>query len=55
MFLSHLLDLVWSPSNSSTLSLSSMGHAAAMFTGDKGRVDAGETGLLGKTGGVGVL
>jgi len=50
------LDLVRSPSNSSTLSLSSMGRAAAMFTGDGGCVAAGELGLLGKSGGgVGVL
>ena len=56
MFRSHRLDLVQSPSNSSTLSLSSTGHAAAMFTGDGGRVVAGEVGLLGKSGGgVGVL
>ena len=45
-----------SPSNSSTLSLSSMGRAVAMFIGDGGRIDARELGLLGKSGGgVGVL
>jgi len=56
MFRSHLFDLVQSLSNSSTLSLSSTGRVAAMFTGDGERVDAGELGLLGKSGGgVGVL
>ena len=50
MFLSHLLDLVRSPLNSSTLSLSSTGHAVAMFTGDGGCVDAGEFGGLGVFG-----
>jgi len=56
MFRSHQLDLVRSPSNSSTLSLSLIGRAAAMFTGDGGRVDAGEFELLGnKGGGVSVL
>ena len=53
MFLSHLLNLVQSLSNSSTLSLSSTGHAAAMFTGDGGHVDAGEFGGLGVLGGSG--
>ena len=53
IFLSHLLDLVRSLSNSSTLSLSSTGRAVAMFTGDGGCVDAGELGGLGVIGGAG--